>query len=111
MIIRTGDRFKPIVKYYFDKYPEKTCLVYSMWSGYESLPDVAEILEYSKEHTERVHVSGHITKEDLEQVIDMVRPEKLIIHHTSVSEKEENELSLPIGVKLLQISDGKTLEI
>ncbi len=71
MIIRASDRFKPIVKYYFEKYPDRTCLIYSMWSGYEFLPDIAEILGYGKEHMERVHVSGHITKEDLEQVIDV----------------------------------------
>ncbi|MCR5211257.1 MAG: MBL fold metallo-hydrolase [Lachnospiraceae bacterium] len=111
MIIRASERFKPIVKYYFEKYPEKACLVYSMWSGYEKLPGVAELIDISKNHFERVHVSGHVTKEDLEEVIGMVGPEKLIIHHTSASEKEESELSIPTGVQLWQISDGEMIEI
>ncbi len=111
MIIRSGERFKPIVKYYFEKHPDKTCLIYSMWSGYESLPDVAEILECSKEHTERVHVSGHITKEDLEQVIEIIRPEQLIIHHTSVDKKEKSNLLLPKVTTKLTVDDGEEIVI
>ena len=111
MIIRSGERFKPIVKYYFEKYPEKTCLVYSMWSGYESLPDVAEILEYSKEHTERVHVSGHITKEDLEQVIEIVMPDKLMIHHTDTNKADKLVLKVPQETEQLHIVDGKCVLI
>lgn len=111
MIIRTGERFKPIVKYYFDKYPEKTCLVYSMWSGYEKLPDVAELIDISKNHFERVHVSGHITKEDLEQVIGIIRPEKVMLHHTSATEREKCNLILPAGTKILMVDDDKEIMI
>ncbi len=111
MIIRSGERFKPIVKYYFEKHPDKTCLIYSMWSGYESLPDVSEIIECSKEHTERVHVSGHITKEDLEQVIEMVNPDKLMIHHTSATDSEEDKLIIPSSTELLHTHDGKEIEV
>ncbi|WP_022757919.1 MBL fold metallo-hydrolase [Butyrivibrio fibrisolvens] len=108
MIIRAGKRHTPLVKEFFEKYPDKTCLVYSMWKGYETLPDVAELLEYSKGHIERVHVSGHITKEDLEQVISIIKPEKLMIHHTDVKDVGEQRLKIPISTELLNIEDGES---
>lgn len=111
MVIRAGKRHNPLVKEFFDMYPDKTCLIYSMWKGYETLPYVAELLEYSKEHIERVHVSGHITKEDLEQVLKLVAPEKLIIHHTSVNNEDENELKIPKHTELLHVIDNQVIEI
>ena len=82
MVVRTGDKFCQIVKKYFEEYPEDTVLIYSMWSGYRTLPGVKEILDIAKRQ-ETIHVSGHITKEDLEKVIEMVNPNMLIIHHTN----------------------------
>lgn len=111
MVIRAGKRHTPLVKEFFEKYPDKTCLVYSMWKGYETLPDVAELLEYSKGHIERVHVSGHITKEDLEQVIEIIKPKQLIIHHTSADEEEKSNLLLPEETTILAIGDGKEIVI
>ena len=34
MVVRTGKKFDKIVSYFSDKYPEDTCLIYSMWIGY-----------------------------------------------------------------------------
>ncbi len=109
MIIRASEHFKPIVKYYFDKYPEKTCLVYSMWSGYEKLPDVAELIDISKNHFERVHVSGHITKEDLEQVIEIIKPDKLMIHHTSECNIQIKRIETPVNTVILYPVDGEVI--
>jgi ribonuclease J len=111
MAIRAGKRHTPLVKEFFEKYPDKTCLVYSMWKGYETLPDVAELLEYSKGHIERVHVSGHITKEDLEQVIEIVNPDKLMIHHTSVSNNIENNMVIPQKTELLHVVDNSVITL
>lgn len=111
MVIRAGKRHTPLVKEFFEKYPDKTCLVYSMWKGYETLPDIAELLEYSKGHIERVHVSGHITKEDLEQVIEIVRPDKLIIHHTSLNDSINNILVIPNKTELVHVIDNDIITI
>ncbi|SEU00329.1 hypothetical protein SAMN04487771_11061, partial [[Clostridium] aminophilum] len=97
-------------KKYFDEYPEETILIYSMWSGYRSLPGVKKLLDIAKNH-ETIHVSGHITKEDLEKVIGMVKPEKLMIHHISDAEKENTELNLPTDIKLMNILDGEFVEL
>ena len=111
MVIRAGKRHTPLVKEFFEKYPDKTCLVYSMWKGYETLPDVAELLEFSKGHIERVHVSGHITKEDLEQVIEIVNPDKLMIHHTDASYEDAKNIVIASNVELLNTKDEKIIEV
>ena len=111
MAVRAGKRHTPLVKEFFEKYPDKTCLVYSMWKGYETLPEVAKLLEYSKAHVERVHVSGHITKEDLEQVIEIIKPDKLLIHHTSVYNSVENDLVIPHKTELLHVVDNNVITL
>ena len=111
MAVRAGKRHTPLVKEFFEKYPDKTCLVYSMWKGYETLPEVAKLLEYSKAHVERVHVSGHITKEDLEQVIEIIKPDKLLIHHTSICKMDAEELIIPQETKMLHIIDGDEISL
>lgn len=105
MVVRANDRFKKYVKDFFEQYPNETCLIYSMWKGYETIPDVAELLEIAKPRTEFVHVSGHVTKEDLEEVLEIVKPEKLIIHHTQAHE-EENKVKIPKSTSLMKVVDG-----
>ncbi|MCR4649657.1 MAG: MBL fold metallo-hydrolase [Lachnospiraceae bacterium] len=106
MVVRSGDMFRDIVRYFSDKYPDKTCLIYSMWQGYEEkFTPVREMLACCK-NVERIHVSGHVTKEDLEEVISTVRPEKVIVHHTSGG-GEEGLLILPIGTQREKTKDGE----
>ena len=111
MIVRASEKFIPIVQEYFEKYPNDTCLIYSMWSGYKKLPAMAKMLEISKKNTETIHVSGHITREDLENAINSVAPDKLIIHHTSANEKDGMNLSLKKGISLLDLVDGEKVRV
>ncbi|SHI81761.1 ribonuclease J [Butyrivibrio fibrisolvens DSM 3071] len=110
MVVRSGGVFRKIVKKYFEQYPGDTIMIYSMWSGYRSLDGVKEILEIAK-NVETVHVSGHITKEDLEHVIDIVGPEKLMIHHTLSNDDQEKRIMIPIGTELVCAKDGTTIEL
>jgi ribonuclease J len=110
MVVRSGGVFRKIVKKYFEQYPDDTIMIYSMWSGYRSLDGVKEILEIAK-NVETVHVSGHITKEDLEHVIDIVGPEKLMIHHTLSNDDQEKRIMIPIGTELVCAKDGTTIEL
>ncbi|SFQ26798.1 ribonuclease J [Lachnospiraceae bacterium XBB1006] len=110
MVVRTGEKFDSIVKDFFDKYPEDTCLIYSMWSGYKKLTNMAKILAYGEGRTETIHVSGHITKEDLERVIDYVAPCKLIIHHTD-GENSKKNIIIPNSTLLLSPADGEVIFI
>ena len=109
MVVRTGDMFCQIVKKYFDEYPDDTILIYSMWSGYRTLAGVKKILDIAK-NQETIHVSGHITKEDLEKVIEIIRPNKIMIHHTSASENEVKALIIPKEIEVLTLLDNFNLE-
>ena len=76
-----------------------------MWSGYiNKLSDVKQLVDYAGDNLIRSHVSGHVTKEDLERAIDIVRPDKLIIHHSSDS---NNNLYLLNNTILLTIQDNQ----
>ena len=110
MVVRAGDFFLPYVEEFFGKYPNDTCLIYSMWRGYRELPTVAKFLQCCNK-IESIHVSGHITKEDLEYVINVVAPDTLIIHHTSAEEKELKKLVIPQGTVLSDPKDGETVFI
>lgn len=110
MVVRTGDSFSSLVKEYFEKYPDDTCLIYSMWKGYRTIPSVAELLECCQK-IETIHVSGHITKEDLEHVIELVKPDRLIIHHTASDEKEKDMLEIPNGTQILTPKDGEVISV
>ena len=110
LIIRTSEKFIPIVKEYFEKYPNDTCLVYSMWSGYKKKPEIAKMFEIAKEKTETIHVSGHITKEDLERVIDYVSPHKLIVYHTD-GKSNKMDIIIPDGTLLLFPHDGEDIHL
>jgi ribonuclease J len=52
-----------------------------------------------------------LQKEDLEHVIDIVKPDKLIIHHTSETGSEEEKLIISGFTELLQTQDGKGIEV
>ncbi|ETP71353.1 putative hydrolase of the metallo-beta-lactamase superfamily [Lachnospiraceae bacterium JC7] len=110
MVVRTGDKFCQIVKKYFDEYPDDTILIYSMWSGYRTLPEVKKILDIAK-NQETIHVSGHITKEDLEKVIEIIKSDKIVIHHTSVKYDEKSDLVIPDNTELLPIEDSIIVEL
>ena len=111
MVVRANDKFMPIVRQYFEKYPDKTCLIYSMWSGYRDKPAIAQMLDICKGQEKTVHVSGHITKEDLENVIAAVKPKKLIVYHTSAEEKDLTSVELPSETELLTPKDGEILTL
>jgi ribonuclease J len=91
MVIRANDYFKSIVRYYFNKYPSDTCLIYSMWSGYKEKPNMKEFLGCF-ENCYTVHVSGHVTREDMIRTIDLVKPRWIIINHTEADKAAKDML-------------------
>jgi ribonuclease J len=104
-VVRANHNFQLIVKDFFERHAKDTCLIYSMWSGYiNKLSDVKQLVDYAGDNLIRAHVSGHVTKEDLERAIDIVRPDKLIIHHSSDS---NNNLYLPNNTIKLTIQDNQ----
>ncbi|WP_028236439.1 MBL fold metallo-hydrolase [Pseudobutyrivibrio sp. MD2005] len=108
MAIRSNYYFPLIVKDYFERHPKDTCMIYSMWSGYiNKYSNIKQLVDYSGDNLIKAHVSGHVTKEDLERVIGMIKPENIIVHHTESSNSTEEKLLLPQGVKLISVTDGE----
>ena len=106
-VVRASEKFYPIVEKYFEDHPDETCLIYSMWSGYRDISSVKKMLNYCDGKEKIVHVSGHVTKEDLEDVLEAVKPDNLIIHHTSAEIDELKAIKIPEGTRLLEAEDGK----
>lgn len=114
-VVRASDYFIPKVKDFIEKHPEETCLIYSMWTGYEKdqkkYPKVHEMVDVCKGHIEYIHVSGHVTGEDMEDVIKIVSPRKVLIHHVSEGNKDEINFSLRFSREILKVDDGDIIEV
>ena len=114
-VVRASDYFIPKVKDFIEKHPDETCLIYSMWTGYEKdykkYPKVHELVDVCKGHVEYIHVSGHVTREDLEEVIKLIKPRKLLIHHTSDINTEQCRLKIHKDIELINIKDKMELII
>ena len=111
-VIRASEPFESIVKYYCDKYPEKTCFIYSMWGDYiNKYPDIKRIVGYChvKENLKFIHVSGHITKEDLEKVINTIVPDRLIIYHTPGLKEKDRDLKIIPEIERIIAIDGEEI--
>ena len=111
MVVRANYMFPLIVKDYFERYPDQTIMLYSMWSGYRDFPSIKRMLDYCSGKERTIHVSGHVTKEDLEYVLDIVKPEKLIIYHTNADEGEKDNLLISSDIQLLHKTDGTIFEV
>ena len=86
-----------------------------MWTGYEKdykkYPKVHELVDVCKGHIEYIHVSGHVTKEDLEEVIELIKPRKLFVHHTSDNAAGECRFKIPKNTNIVSIQDGMEIII
>ena len=92
-------------KYLGQDYCDKTCLIYSMWSGYMGKGEIKTLTDaaYEKNRLRIIHSSGHVTKQDLLSFIKKINPGKVIIIHTN-TDKELIDISNQIPVE-----DGEML--
>ena len=106
MLIRTDKTQEDVFRKYMEKCPESSCLIYSMWSGYMKQGKLKELtdLAYNKGCLRIIHSSGHVTKQDLEEFVDVLDPGNVIVIHTETTETMEG-LKNQISVK-----DGDILE-
>jgi ribonuclease J len=106
MMFRMGNRdHERLLREYMESYKDDTCLIYSMWSGYMEQGELKDITEYAREKNRFriIHSSGHVTKEDLEEFIRILKPRKTIVIHT-----EEPDL-LTID-SVIKIEDGVSID-
>ena len=80
-ILRNDSQSKKRMSY-FNKYPENSCYIYSMWKGYMEMDSNKDFYNIANGKVQHVHSSGHVTKEDLNSFIKLVDPNKIIVIHT-----------------------------
>ncbi len=105
MVVRANNNFIPVIKYFAKKYPEDTVIIYSMWSGYRDLEPIKKILSICK-NQRTFHVSGHVSLEDLEWLLETVNPQKVAVIHTDA---EIGEINISKKDKIVPLKNKETL--
>ena len=71
-----------IYEEYITKYPDETCFIYSMWSGYLEYPNMKKLFNMAGKNGRIIHSSGHVVLNDLNEFINIIQPEKIAVIHT-----------------------------
>lgn len=80
MLIRESNA--NIFEEYMAKYPDETCLIYSMWSGYLEHLGMKQLFDRAGKNRRIIHSSGHVTLNDLNEFIDTIKPNRIVVIHT-----------------------------
>lgn len=108
MVIRANPAFKRIVSDYIRRFPDDTCLIYSMWSGYRELDKIQSFLALFEENVRTIHSSGHVTARNLNDFITELAPEKILIIHTQAGLED---IAIAYKDRLLTVSDGEAVSL
>ena len=108
MVIRANPSFKRIASDYVRRFPDDTCLIYSMWSGYQALNEIQSLLALFGKNVRTIHSSGHITAQNLNDFIAELAPGKILIIHTQA---DLESIDLPYKDRLLAVSDGEAVPL
>ncbi len=85
-------------------------LVYSMWEGYLQKPGTKKFLDYLANRNftiHKIHTSGHADTETLKQMVDALKPKKIVPIHTFSGGEYKHIFTTPI----LEMNDGEIREI
>lgn len=108
MVIRANPFFKRIVSDYVRRFPDETCLIYSMWSGYREMDEIQSFLTLFGKNVRMIHSSGHITARNLNDFITELAPEKILVIHTQA---DLENAAIVYKDRLLTVSDGETVSL
>lgn len=100
MLIRESN--SNIYEEYVRKYPDDTCLIYSMWSGYLEYPRMKKLFGIAEKNKRIIHSSGHVVLDDLNEFINIIGPKKIVVIHTDTDdvdglEQKKNIMSIKDG--------------
>jgi ribonuclease J len=98
MIIRESN--SKLYKEYMARFPDKTCLIYSMWSGYLKYPGIKKLVDVAGDNWQIIHSSGHVVLDDLNEFVDIIKPNKIVVIHTDVD-------NVKFDGNILSIEDGE----
>ena len=89
--------------------PEKTCALYSQWSGYrngEKQVEFERVLAACGGELIECHTSGHATVDDLVKLVGDLNPRRVIPMHTTAPERFEQFFK-----NVVRLGDGEILQI
>ena len=105
MVVRANGNFQKLVEKYASEYPKDTCLIYSLWSGYKTMPNIEAMLGVI-ENVFFLHSSGHIVGEDFVEMLENVNPRKVLVIHT-----EKANIELNCGAEIVSLEDEEVFEL
>ena len=108
MVVRVNPRFEKILRYYMERFPEESCLIYSMWSGYKETENIRRFIGVAGENVYTVHSSGHVVLQDLNEMLNMLNPKQILFIHT---ENEPDTISIDLKERIIKLEDGELLNI
>lgn len=90
---------------------ENAVYIHSLWKGYLKEKDEKKMKEFAREKNmefhDEIHVSGHASVKTLKEVVNVLKPDKIIPIHTEHRERYRENF----GDKVLQLSDGEIYEL
>ena len=101
MLIRESN--SNIYEEYVRKYPDDTCLIYSMWSGYLEYPRMKKLFGIAEKNKRIIHSSGHVVLDDLNEFINIIGPKKIVVIHTDTDDMD----GLEQKKNIMSIKDGE----
>lgn len=85
-------------------------LIYSMWEGYLQKSGTKKLIDYLTNRNFtilKIHTSGHADTQTLKQMVEAIKPKKIVPIHTFSKSEYAGIFSTPI----LEINDGETISI
>lgn len=85
-------------------------LIYSMWEGYLQKSGTKKLIDYLTKRNFtilKIHTSGHADTQTLKQMVEAIKPKKIVPIHTFGKSEYAGIFSTPI----LELNDGETISI
>lgn len=108
MIVRANARFEKILRYYMDEHKDDSCLIYSMWTGYLEISAIEEFVDIAGENKHIVHSSGHVVLQDLNEMINMLNPERILFIHT---ESSSDTIHIDLKERIINLEDNEEMNL
>lgn len=105
MVVGANERSRVLMEYYFQKYPQDTCLIYSMWSGYKEKENIKQLCDMAGDRLFHIHSSGHVVLQDLNQFVEVINPTKMMVIHTDCADKS----SISFSERLIEARDDELI--
>jgi ribonuclease J len=106
MVVRDNRNFRNIIS----KFPtDQSIILYSMWDGYLTKPDstIPAFLNLAGKW-EKLHTGGHASIQDIQTVIKISKPDKIIPIHTDSPTTLQDFCPTE---KIIIAEDGKEISI